>query len=153
MAFDNCTALEEISIPDTVVNIPTRAFYGCTALVDFEPHKNLKSVALDALEGSGWENAQPDGALAFGRICYGYKGDITNLVNKENGVEYASSNFVAIPTVISDEETDTWAHNVFKFHNVKGFMELQSIKRIEEGASASAIAALSSALSSSLRAD
>ena len=58
-------------------------FYGCTSLVDFEPHKNLKSVALDALEGSGWENAQPDGALAFGRICYGYKGDITNLVIPE----------------------------------------------------------------------
>ncbi|MBQ5884109.1 MAG: leucine-rich repeat protein [Clostridia bacterium] len=81
--FEGCTSLEEISVPDTVVNIPARAFYGCTALVDFEPHKNLKSVALDALEGSGWENAQPDGALAFGRICYGYKGDITNLVIPE----------------------------------------------------------------------
>jgi len=60
-------------------------------------------------------------------------GYIKNLVNKENGVEYASENYVAIPTVISDEETDTWAHNVFKFHNVKGFMELVSIKRIEDG--------------------
>ena len=81
--FEGCTSLVDITIPDTVVNIPARAFYGCTALVDFEPHKNLKSVALDALEGSGWENAQPDGALAFGRICYGYKGDITNLVIPE----------------------------------------------------------------------
>jgi alpha-mannosidase len=66
-------------------------------------------------------------------------GYIKNLVNKENGVEYASSNYVAIPTVISDEETDTWAHNVFKFHNVKGFMELVSIKRIEDGALRSVI--------------
>ena len=60
-------------------------------------------------------------------------GYIKNLVNKENGVEYASENFVAIPTVISDKDTDTWAHNVFKFHYVKGFMELVSIKRIEDG--------------------
>lgn len=66
-------------------------------------------------------------------------GYIKNLVNKENGVEYAGENYVAIPTVISDEETDTWAHNVFKFHNVKGFMELVSIKRIEDGALRSVI--------------
>lgn len=60
-------------------------------------------------------------------------GYIKNLVNKENGVEYASENFVAIPTVINDDKTDTWAHNVFKFHEVKGFMELVSIKRVEDG--------------------
>ena len=66
-------------------------------------------------------------------------GYIKNLVSKESGVEFASENYVAIPTVINDSETDTWAHNVFKFHNVKGFMELQSIKRIEDGALRSVI--------------
>ncbi|MBR2875994.1 MAG: alpha-mannosidase [Clostridia bacterium] len=60
-------------------------------------------------------------------------GYIKNLVNKENGVEFAGDNFVAIPTVINDLETDTWAHNVFKFHDIKGLMQLVSIKRIEEG--------------------
>ena len=60
-------------------------------------------------------------------------GYIKNLVYKENGAEYASENFIAIPTVINDRETDTWAHNVFKFHEVKGFMQLESIKRIEDG--------------------
>lgn len=81
--FEGCTSLEDITIPDTVVNIPKRAFYGCTSLVDLKPHKNLKSVALDALEGSAWENAQPEGALAFGRICYGYKGNISSLLIPE----------------------------------------------------------------------
>ena len=66
-------------------------------------------------------------------------GYIKNLVNKENGVEYAGENFVAIPTVINDTETDTWAHNVFKFHDVKGLMQLVSIKRIEDGALRSVI--------------
>jgi alpha-mannosidase len=66
-------------------------------------------------------------------------GYIKNLVNKENGVEYASENFIAIPTVINDDKTDTWAHNVFKFHEVKGFMELVSIKRVEDGALRSVI--------------
>ncbi len=81
--FEGCTSLVEIAIPDTVVDIPTRAFYGCSSLLDVEYHKNLKSVASDALTGTAWENSQPDGALAFGRICYGYKGNITNLVIPE----------------------------------------------------------------------
>ena len=66
-------------------------------------------------------------------------GYIKNLVNKENGVEYAGDNFVAIPTVINDSKTDTWAHNVFRFHDIKGLMQLVSIKRIEDGALRSVI--------------
>ena len=81
--FEGCTSLTDVTIPDTVVNIPARAFYGCSSLLDLEAHKNLKSVALDALTDSAWEQGKADGALAFGRICYGYKGDITNLVIPE----------------------------------------------------------------------
>jgi len=81
--FEGCTSLVEIAIPDTVVDIPARAFYGCTSLLDVEYHKNLKSVAIDALTDTAWEKSQPDGALAFGRVCYGYKGNITNLVIPE----------------------------------------------------------------------
>lgn len=81
--FEGCTSLTDVTIPDTVVNIPARTFFGCTSLADVEPHKNLKSVSPDALTGSAWEKNQPDGALAFGRICYGYKGNVTNLVIPE----------------------------------------------------------------------
>lgn len=61
-------------------------------------------------------------------------GYIKSLVDKESGAEYAGDNFLAIPTVIDDEETDTWAHNVFKFNKIKGLMELVSIERVENGA-------------------
>lgn len=60
-------------------------------------------------------------------------GYIKSLVDKNTGVEYAGENFLAIPTVINDDKTDTWAHNVFKFHEVKGLMELVSIERVENG--------------------
>ncbi len=66
-------------------------------------------------------------------------GYIKSLVNKETGEEYAGDNFLAIPTVINDDKTDTWAHNVFKFHDVKGVMELVSIERVENGALRSVI--------------
>ena len=69
--FEGCTSLTDVTIPDTVVNIPARTFYGCTSFKDAEAHKNLKGVSPDALTGTAWENSQPDGALAFGRICYG----------------------------------------------------------------------------------
>ncbi|MBQ8182355.1 MAG: alpha-mannosidase [Clostridia bacterium] len=61
-------------------------------------------------------------------------GYIKSLVDKKSGAEYAGDNFLAIPTVINDENTDTWAHMVFKFHDVKGLMELVSIERVENGA-------------------
>ena len=66
-------------------------------------------------------------------------GYIKSLVNKETDTEYASDNFLAIPTVINDDKTDTWAHNVFKFHDIKGLMELVSIERVEKGALRSVI--------------
>ena len=81
--FEGCTSLVAVTIPDTVVNIPARTFYGCSSLKDVEAHKNLKGVSPDALTGTAWEQSQPDGALAFGRICYGYKGNVTNLVIPE----------------------------------------------------------------------
>ena len=66
-------------------------------------------------------------------------GFIKSLVDKKSGVEYADENYLAIPTVINDDKTDTWAHNVFKFHDVKGLMELVSIERVENGAVRSVI--------------
>ncbi len=60
-------------------------------------------------------------------------GYIKNLINKETNTEYAGDKFLSIPTVIDDSKTDTWAHNVFKFHDIKGIMELVSIERIEDG--------------------
>ena len=81
--FEGCTSLTDVTIPDTVVKIPARTFYGCSALLDAEAHKNLKGVSPDALTGTAWEQSQPEGALAFGRICYGYKGNVTNLIIPE----------------------------------------------------------------------
>ncbi len=66
-------------------------------------------------------------------------GFIKSLKDKNTGVDFADENFLAIPTVINDDKTDTWAHMVFKFHDVKGLMELVSIERVESGALRSVI--------------
>ncbi len=82
-AFEGCTALTSFTMPDGATDVPARCFYGCTALEEVVEHKNLKSVANDAFEGSKWEKSKPDGVLNFGRVLYSYKGNVKNLVIPE----------------------------------------------------------------------
>ncbi|MEE0638811.1 MAG: glycoside hydrolase family 38 C-terminal domain-containing protein, partial [Acutalibacteraceae bacterium] len=63
-----------------------------------------------------------------------HTGFITSLVDKLGGYDYASADKpIAVPTVIDDHETDTWAHMVFRFHDIKGIMKLEKIELIENG--------------------
>ena len=62
-------------------------------------------------------------------------GGIVSLYNKAENYDYAAwDRPLAVPTVIDDETSDTWAHNVFTFHKIKGVMRLESIELIEAGA-------------------
>lgn len=60
-------------------------------------------------------------------------GTIRKLVSKADGYDYAAGNRLAVPTVIDDHETDTWAHNVFRFDKVKGEMQCESMELAEYG--------------------
>ena len=60
-------------------------------------------------------------------------GGIAKLLDKQNGVDYAANAVLAVPTVIDDHKTDTWAHNVFQFHEIKGTMQVTSIECVESG--------------------
>lgn len=42
-AFENCTNMTRINLPDTIKEIGNRAFYGCTGLTDFTIPKNVKT--------------------------------------------------------------------------------------------------------------
>lgn len=79
-AFEGCSALEEFEYPESVTAVPEKCFAGCTALKEIKEHKNLKNVAADAFKDTAWENAQPDGALNFGRVLYGVKGQVKDIV-------------------------------------------------------------------------
>jgi alpha-mannosidase len=60
-------------------------------------------------------------------------GGIIELVDKISGHEYCKGKIFAVPTIIDDHETDTWAHNVFTFHNIKDTMNCESVEIIEQG--------------------
>ncbi len=78
-AFEGCSAIEEFEYPESVTAVPEKCFAGCTALAVIKEHKNLKNVASDAFKDTAWENAQPDGALSFGRVTYGVKGQVKDI--------------------------------------------------------------------------
>ena len=59
-------------------------------------------------------------------------GGIAKLTDKTNG-RVVNEKTMLIPAVIDDIQSDTWAHNVFKFHDIKGHMELESIRLLESG--------------------
>ena len=89
---------------------------------EISPETDLKA------QGFAMENAHL--SVRFDPVT----GFITSLLNKDEGFDYASPEKpVAVPTVIDDHKTDTWAHNVFTFHNIKGVMALQNIELVESG--------------------
>ena len=57
-------------------------------------------------------------------------GGLKALITKKAGVNHiAAGSF--IPTVIDNSEPDTWAHGIFKFHDILGTMKPESIEIIE----------------------
>lgn len=57
-------------------------------------------------------------------------GAISSLVTKKDGEEHICDGSF-IPTVIDNSKPDTWAHNIFKFHDVIGTMEPEEMKLAE----------------------
>jgi alpha-mannosidase len=59
-------------------------------------------------------------------------GGIAKLIDKRSN-RVVNSETMAIPTVIDDAKSDTWAHHIFKFHDIKGTMRLERIRLTEAG--------------------
>lgn len=50
-AFKNCTALTQISLPDSVKRIEARAFFGCTSLIAIELSGRTEEIGENAFSG------------------------------------------------------------------------------------------------------
>ena len=58
-------------------------------------------------------------------------GALVSLVTKSDGKEHIASPSL-VPVVIDNSKPDTWAHGIFKFHDVLGEMKLDEIKLAEK---------------------
>ena len=90
-----------------------------------------------AIAEAGVKGGEKDGAIFIeNEFLYAEfdpaTGGIAKLIDKANN-RTVNTKALAIPTVINDIEADTWAHGIFKFHDIKGLMTLERIRLIEDG--------------------
>ena len=75
-AFEGCTALRTIRIPNSVYSIGAEAFKDCNALTEIQFGDSLRYVCYKAFHTTPWYENLPDGEVYIGKTLYAYKGEM-----------------------------------------------------------------------------
>ncbi|MBQ4083692.1 MAG: leucine-rich repeat domain-containing protein [Bacteroidaceae bacterium] len=104
-AFQGCSKLSSIDIPESVTSIGGNAFYGCSSLTSITiPESSVTSIGRNAFYSTAWYNKQPDGVIYINKILYKYKGTMpenTSIKVKEGTVCISSCAFEGCSGLIS----------------------------------------------------
>ena len=74
IAFNNCSGLTSVTIPNSVTSIDEDAFFYCSGLTSVTIPNSVTSIHRYAFLGTGWYDNQSDGVLYLSGWCLGYKG-------------------------------------------------------------------------------
>ncbi len=74
--FANATHLKTVTLADGIETICNDAFNGCTALTDITIPDSVFRVGANAFIKSGYYNALDNGIVYAGKVALGYKGDV-----------------------------------------------------------------------------
>ena len=95
-AFNDCYGLTSITIPNSVTSIGKSAFYDCTGLTSITIPNSVTSIGSSAFDGTPWYDDQPDGVVYAGKVLYEYKGTMpsnTSITIKDGTLGIAGGAF------------------------------------------------------------
>lgn len=75
-AFEYCTGITKVAIPNSVKSIYPWAFNGCSALSTITGISQLEHLGHGVFNGTPWYNSLPDGIVYLGKVLYKYKGNM-----------------------------------------------------------------------------
>ena len=75
-AFNGCSTLTSVTIPNSVTMIGSEAFKNCSNLSTINNGENVEVVNYNAFGGTPWYNNQPDGPIYFGKTLCACKGEL-----------------------------------------------------------------------------
>ena len=77
-AFQSCSNLTSIIIPNSVTNIEKGAFSWCSNLASVTIPNSVIEIGNNAFNRTAWYDTQPDGVIYINRVLYKYKGTAPN---------------------------------------------------------------------------
>ncbi|MBP1645296.1 MAG: leucine-rich repeat protein [Bacteroidetes bacterium] len=86
-AFESCSGLSSIYIPNSITTIGNAAFYNCFGLTSITIPNSVISIGEQAFYNTPYYNNKPDGLVYINNVLYKYKGTMpTNTsINIQNG--------------------------------------------------------------------
>ena len=92
-AFQGCSKLTSITIPDGVTSIGGWAFYDCRSLTSISIPDSVTRIGDDVFVGTAWFLNKPEGVVYAGRIAYTCKGNVSSVSLEEGTTCIGNSAF------------------------------------------------------------
>lgn len=110
-AFSNCNKLSHINIPETVTGIGYRAFYGCSSLLSLNVHKNVSYIGIGAFGAcSGLVSITVDSDNRY----YDSRNDCNGIIGTASGCLIAGCINTHIPETVKSigDDVFSWCENL-----------------------------------------
>ena len=81
-AFEGCSGLTSITIPNSVTSIGYSAFEGCSGLTSVTIPNSVTSIGYSAFKGTTWYNNLSDGIVYTGKVLNTYNVTMPETTNR-----------------------------------------------------------------------